>query len=190
MFTYLELRVALLDIRPPIWRRFLIRSTGSFESLHLAIQDSLGWENSHLWDFRKPGRRGEPIAGVPDPDHAAGWGPATPDASKVPLSSAFMTSAPPVKCQYNYDFGDCWEHMVTLRKVVILDESFERRLLAGKRACPPEDCGGVSGYYRLRQLLETDKDPFGDDPDDLREWMGDWDPETFDLASRKARFDR
>ena len=190
MPTYLELRVALQGIRPPIWRRFLIRSTGSFESLHHAIQDAFGWERCHLWEFREPGRRGDPIAGVPDSDGGFGWGPPTPDASKVRLSSYFMTSATPVKCHYTYDFGDSWEHLVTLRNVVTLDESFERRLLAGKRACPPEDCGGVSGYYRLWELLETGKDPYGDDPDELREWIGDWDPESFDLPSRKASFDR
>ena len=90
---------------------------------------------------------------------------------------------------YIYDFGDDWEHEVKLRRVVTDDASFKRRLLAGSRACPPEDCGSVPGYYRMVEFLETGEDPAGDDAVDLAEWLGNWKPDELDLAAVKRRFD-
>ena len=82
------------------------------------------------------------------------------------------------------------EHEVKLRRVVTDEARFKRRLLAGSRACPPEDCGSVPGYFRMVDFLETGEDPFGDDAIDLAEWLGSWSPDTFDLSAVKRAFDR
>jgi hypothetical protein len=53
------------------------------------------------------------------------------------------------------------------------------RCTAGKRACPPEDCGGPWSYD---EFLEAISDPKHDDHDDLLEWVGgEFDAEKFDL---------
>lgn len=93
------------------------------------------------------------------------------------------------KCWYLYDFGDSWEHEVKLRAKIDHADSFQRRLLAGERAGPMEDCGGVSGYERFAEFVQTGKDPYGEDAEELSEWVGDWRPEVFDLAAVKKKFD-
>jgi hypothetical protein len=103
-------------------------------------------------------------------------------------------------CIYWYDFGDDWIHLVELTQVVDLPETFRARLLAGERAFPPEDCGGLWGYERSCQLASMRDEEFRkleeEDPDmaeqieERREWLGDWHPEAFDLATLKKSFDR
>jgi hypothetical protein len=85
------------------------------------------------------------------------------------------------KTPYEYDFGDSWEHEVTLQGIVERPEKFGRMLLGGERAFPPEDCGGIAGYEECVG---------GKDPEGLRKWMGGWKPEEFDLQSTARHFDQ
>jgi len=49
---------------------------------------------------------------------------------------------------YEYDFGDSWEHEVLVEQVLPPDADFKHPVcLAGANASPPEDCGGIPGYY-------------------------------------------
>lgn len=187
MPKYYEFEVSLEDIQPRIWRRFLLPANATFAHLHAAIQDSFGWENCHLFEFRSPGPRGRALAGIPTDE---GFGPPTPDANRVKLDTYFTDQRAAARCQYVYDFGDDWAHDVKLMGLHSDKQSFRRRLLAGERSGPPEDCGGVPGYERLVHFVETGEDLSGDDPDDLRAWLGDWHPDTFDLPETQAAFDR
>ena len=187
MPKYYEFEVSLKILKPRIWRRFLLRQAATFAELHDAIQDAFGWEHCHLWDFREPGRRGETIGGVPMDD---GWGPETPDAKRIKLSRIFSEDSPGATCLYVYDFGDNWEHDVKMRKVVTDKARFKRRLLAGRRACPPEDCGGLAGYERMAVFATTGDDIWEDGGESLADWLGDWDPDRFDLEEEGAAFDR
>jgi pRiA4b ORF-3-like protein len=185
MPDYYEFEVSLRHITPRIWRRFLIRKTATFHDLHTAIQDACGWWNSHLFAFRTWGHKNEDIAGIPDDDSDE----PVPDAQKVKLGGVFGKSDVD-KCLYEYDFGDGWEHEVKLRKLVALPESFWRRLLDGRRAFPPEDCGGVWGYQRCVKILGAATAKVDDEAEELREWLCDWTPEAFDLQAVKRAFDR
>jgi hypothetical protein len=188
MQAYYEFEVSLSHIEPRIWRRFEIAVSASFAMLHKAIQDSLGWEDSHVWEFRRPGRG--VLAGVPDDNFGSFDTEEIPDAQEVKLSQYFKADGGLESCDYNYDFGDDWSHLVKLIQIVSRGERFGRRLLAGKRACPPEDCGGVHGYERLLEFAETGEDRNGGDPAGLAEWLGDWKPDVFDLHVVKAAFDQ
>jgi len=180
LHAYYEFEVSLLGAEPKIWRRFLLRATAAFSDLHQAIQAACGWENYHLFAFRD-GRR--TLAGVPDED---AFGESDPDASRVSLASFFGTNGEKAKrCTYEYDFGDGWEHAVALRGVAELPEAFARRLLAGARAFPREDCGGLPGYENCVRIATS-----GRGPKDLREWLGDWTPEAFDREEKRGTFDR
>lgn len=178
MPVYFEFEVSLCRIKPRIWRRFLISSACSFYNLHEAIQCAAGWGNAHLFEFRT-GSRGNSIAGLPDDD----FGKAAPDANRVGLN-AYFGKGKASECLYEYDFGDSWEHDVKLLQTVEMPDSFNLRLLDGQRAFPPEDCGGVGGYQRCIKVLKGARDP-----DNLREWLEDWQPEAFDLEAVKKRFD-
>ncbi len=185
MPAYLDLEVSLREVRPKVWRRFLIRSSGTFLDLHEAIQDACGWLNSHLFAFRTPDRR--TIAGLPYDD---GFSDPDPDVARVKLSS-FFGSVKSTRCVYEYDFGDSWEHDVVLMEATNLTEPFERRLTGGGRAFPPEDCGGVPGYEDcVRVAGGYTGETISGEADELRVWLGDWRPEAFDLPALRRRFDR
>jgi len=79
---------------------------------------------------------------------------------------------------------------VKLRQVLSDKSPFKRRLLAGERACPPEDCGGAPGYQRMVHYVETGDDIYDDDAVELGAWLGDWKPDAFDLEARRSTFDR
>jgi hypothetical protein len=185
MPDYYEFEVSLRNVKPRIWRRFLIRKTATFHDLHMSIQEACGWWNSHLFEFRAWGPENEGIAGIPDDEKDE---PA-PDAKKVKLA-AFYDESDADRCLYEYDFGDSWEHEVKLRKRVTLPESFKRRLLDGRRAFPPEDCGGVWGYQRCVKILDGSAAEAEEEVVELKEWLCDWTPEAFDLAATKRSFDR
>jgi hypothetical protein len=202
---YMDFRVVLDNISPPIWRRFLLAENSTFDDLHYAIQDSMGWQCSHLFEFH--GRKGrQPIAKPPfaEIDELDSFDEDVPATDKLKLSSYFFAKGD--RCRYEYDFGDGWEHRITLRGIVEFPERFERRLLGGARACPPEDCGGPWGYEtccRAAAMTLAEIRKFGadnaynaelaDDADELartKEWMGSWHPEAFALAAVKKTFDK
>lgn len=166
-----QFKITLEDIKPAIWRRIQVPENYTFWDLHVAIQDSMGWLDCHLHHFELGERD---FFGIPDDD-----GYCKPDWKKR-ISSYFFE--PKQKCLYEYDFGDSWRHKVTLEKILPLEPDFKYpRCIAGKRACPPEDCGGVWGYEDLLEIL---KDPDHDEHEERMEWIGDdFDPENFNLDS-------
>lgn len=188
MPRYYELDVSLQEIQPRIWRRLLLRSTATFAQLHQAIQESFGWQDYHLYEFRLPTHQGRVIAGIPDDEDLLER--PTPDARHVKLSSYFTGISVVEWCEYLYDFGDGWAHDVKLLGVHTDKETFKRKLLDGERAAPPEDCGGIPGYESMATFVETGRVQSGEDPDDVRAWLGDWHPDAFDLEKVRARFDR
>ncbi|RJO64282.1 MAG: plasmid pRiA4b ORF-3 family protein [Myxococcales bacterium] len=170
-----QIKLTLKSSKPPIWRRLLVPSTIRLSDFHMVIQTAMGWTNSHMSEFytvvkgwHKPG---------PDEDKPH-------DAREASLDQLLKT--PKDKCYYTYDFGDNWEHEILLEKVADADASWPGRpvCLKGVRACPPEDCGGVWGYY---ELLETVSDPKHPEHKEMKEWLGPFDPEAFDLETVNRR---
>jgi len=186
---YFEFEVSLCHVKPKIWRRFLLPADSTFQDLHMAIQDAGGWSNYHLFAFHHPESSDVLIAGIPSDEDLDVYGKRTPDARRIKLSS-FFGKGKETSCMYEYDFGDGWEHDVSLSREVSLPESFKRRLLGGERAFPHEDCGGYGGYQRCVEVVRTGQDPDGDDPEEFMEWLGGWEPDFFDLEATKAAFDR
>ena len=153
-----QFRITLEDIEPLIWRQIQVSSNYSFWDLHVAIQDSMGWLDCHLHEFKiwKADDEKAFRIGFPDPDGffevAAGW--------EVPISDYFTESGSTVR--YSYDFGDSWDHNVILEEILTKDPDLKYpRCIAGERACPPEDCGGVPGYYELLTALKSPRSKKG-----------------------------
>ena len=145
-----QYKVTLIGPEPAIWRRIQIAASSTFWDLHVAIQDSMGWLDYHLHAFRTSARQADRYIGMPDgandSDVVASWKTAVTDHFKVPGDA--MT--------YEYDFGDSWTHDIRLEAISIAEShSSYPRCLAGRGACPPEDCGGVAGYNRLIQRLQA-----------------------------------
>ncbi len=170
-----QIKVKLRDIRPPIWRRIQVHDNITLHKLHEILQVVMGWENYHLHEFESDGQRyGLPQDKFSDP---LDFYDKTINERKVKLSE--VIHAEKVKFLYTYDFGDNWEHELLVEKIIEAEKGKRYPIcVTGKRACPPEDCGGPWGYYDLLEALEHPDDP---ESRELLEWAGEFDPEEFDL---------
>lgn len=162
------LKITMEGLRPPIWRRIRIGSDATFEHLHHVIQTAFGWTNSHLHQFLTESR----IIGIADDEDAD----PRPENEKVTFLGDVLTK-PGDSIRYEYDFGDGWSHWVeTESHMARIPRASWVECTDGARACPPEDCGGESGYEDLLRAL---KNPKTDDDREMVEWAGDYDPEEF-----------
>lgn len=173
-----QLKVTLVDSQPPIWRRFWVPDCCTLSELHQTLQLVMGWQNAHLHEFEIGGDR----FGIPDPD---GFDNDIGDQSTVTLKDLALAAS--ATFRYTYDFGDGWLHQVLVEKVLSPSEAQGPypQCLKGKRACPPEDCGGIWGYEDILSRWDDAGDP---DIEELIDWLGgDFDPEAFDLAAINQR---
>lgn len=173
-----ELKVTLVHSRPPIWRRFQLESAATLQRMHLILQVVMGWTDSHLHGFRvpQPGRGGARRRYLP-----------VEDAAEESTRIADVFRRPKDRVIYDYDFGDSWEHELVLEAVVPRSATARYPIvLAGRGACPPEDVGGVPGYYHF---LEALKDPNHPNHEEMVEWGGeDFDPRRFDAQAVNRMF--
>ena len=172
-----QIKVTLKHSKPPIWRRIQVRGDTRLDKLHHILQTVMGWWDAHLHQFIVGGR-GHIYYGEPNPDFAD-WGMDMQDETKVRLYQ--LAAGEKFRFVYEYDFGDGWEHDLLVEKILPPEEGVAYpRCLKGKRACPPEDVGGVWGYG---YFLEAIHDPDHPEHEEFLEWIGgDFDPEAFDLA--------
>lgn len=172
MPKFLRLHIQLRHTE--VWRQITIPASWTFAALHRAIQEAFDWENSHLYQFR---RNGETLAA--SPYHESFDGTPIPDAESAKLSRCLKKSAD--QCEYEYDFGDSWVHDIEVEEISVGSDNGPW-LLDGEGTAPPEDCGGVPGYERLLEVFRTGKDPWGEDPEELIAWAGDWTPDSFERS--------
>ena len=173
--TY-QLKIALKGTKPPIWRRLRIASSVSLEELHSAIQVAMGWTDSHLHQFVV----GWDCYGTPDPD----WGDMEmKDERRYKLHQVMTKEKDSIV--YEYDFGDGWTHKVTLEKILPFNpEAILPQCVTGKGACPPEDVGGIWGYYNFLAAID---DPSHPEHQEFKEWIGDeFDPGSYDVEEANA----
>ena len=174
-----QFKITLKDLLPPIWRRIQVPGDYTFWDLHVAIQDAMGWLDYHLHTFEltnpETGQKEEigiadEVFGWEDHELHPGW--------QCKISGYFTHENK--KALYLYDFGDAWRHEIKLEKILPKDKQVQYPVcLSGKRACPPEDSGGIRGYGELLAiLLDGDHEQY----EEMLEWVGeDFDPEHFDI---------
>jgi hypothetical protein len=164
-----SVRIDLLDTDPPIWREVEVPISMTLKQLHTVIQAAMVWDNAHLWEFAVGRERISQSR-----------------AAKLPIEA--LLGPRKTKLLYTYDFGDCWEHQLTVAKPRSADPGVAYpRYLAGEGAAPPEDCGGIPGFYAQLDILA---DPDHPDHDDIKEWLGDYDPAVFDPEPIKEQLAR
>lgn len=173
-----QLRIALRNSHPPIWRRVLVPGNWTLGALHYVIQVAMGWTNSHLHQFIV----GDdyislyPIEGITS-QHSA----------RVTLAEVALR--PKQKFFYEYDFGDGWNHEILVEKITPPDRGVRYPIcVAGRRACPPEDCGGIYGYADLLTIIN---DPSHAEHENLSAWLQEmrpnFDPDAFDIDEVNRR---
>ncbi|TLK51936.1 plasmid pRiA4b ORF-3 family protein [Glutamicibacter sp. V16R2B1] len=169
--TVLQLKVTLRSAKPPIWRRVLVRPETRLDELHAIIQRSFAWDDSHLHSFSHGGRNGASYAPKP--------GGMDEDIDETTVTVGELLSEPKDKLDYIYDFGDNWEHVIELEKVLDDDGGTVPRCTGGRRMAPAEDSGGVWGWENIQAAVEDRKHP---EHDEYRQWLGLGEGEALDVA--------
>jgi hypothetical protein len=172
-----QLKVVLLGSAPPVWRRMQVSGDASLGWLHAVLQVAIGWTNSHLHQFKVGG------ACFSDTRHHFAE---FKDDDKILEERKFTLRQIAPREQdsfgYEYDFGDGWEHELTVEKILPDTALFSAaRCVDGARACPPEDCGGVGGYENLVKILKNRKHR---EHKSMKAWLGrPFDPAAFDVEN-------
>jgi Plasmid pRiA4b ORF-3-like protein/Domain of unknown function (DUF1841) len=166
-----QVKISLLGARPPIWRRLRLPATTTLGQLHDVIQTAFGWMDSHLHSFEAEGRNySRPDFGLDE------FGDPFADEAQARLGD--VVPAVGGRLRYTYDFGDGWEHDLVVEEILPPDSVPHAVCVAGRRAGPPEDCGGVWGYAELLDILA---DPGHPEHAERLDWLGyRYDPAAFD----------
>ncbi|PBB09594.1 hypothetical protein CKW39_00430 [Kocuria sp. WRN011] len=167
------LRVELLGIEPVIWRRIRVGQDARLPDLHTIVNAAMGWLDCHLHSFRVE----DNAPFLTNIDLIEGSDAGIHEGS-VRVSQVLCSVGD--ELMYDYDFGDGWEHRITLEEILPSIESTVPHVLDGARACPPEDCGGIPGYGELLRARQATS------PDEHQRMLLDWcppgwDPERFDV---------
>jgi hypothetical protein len=170
-----QLKITLRGSKPPIWRRVQVSGDITLYKLHQVIQVAMGWTDSHLHQFT--------AGGIDYGESAPEWGMEVKSERRAHLNQ--VAPAEKARFTYEYDFGDSWDHEILVEKIVPPEPGVHYpTCLTGKRACPPEDVGGIWGY---EGFLESLRDPKHPEHDEYLEWVGgEFDPEAFDCAGVNA----
>lgn len=174
-----QLRITLKHLQPAIWRCILVERHISLLRLNHMIQAAMGWKNQHRHEFIIK----DIHYGYPDPENFSPE--ALRDSAKTTVGDVLRRGD---AFLYIYDFGDAWEHDVAVEDIIAPKPDLQAPLcLAGARACPPEDCGGVSGYERMCAVLH---DPRYEEYAAIQRWLGvEFNTEKFapHIATRRMR---
>lgn len=172
--TTLTFHLHLIGTEPLVTRTFKVSAKTTMYELHHIIQVVMGWTNSHLYQFNV-GQ--EVIADTRLVDDELG--PVT-DVKGVMVTQVFSHMGNTIT--YEYDFGDGWMHHLELVEISThpIDEVLPQ-IIGGENACPPEDCGGTSGYKELKEILMNPKHP---EFKSSKIWVGStFDPMVCDLKT-------
>jgi hypothetical protein len=175
-----QLKITLRGAKPPIWRRVQVPSEFTLAQLHQVIQAAMGWYDGHLHEFDINGQAyGQPMTEIDFVDIK----------SENALCLNQFVPGEKYKFSYMYDMGDGWEHQILVEKVLPPAPDVRYPVcIKGKRACPPEDCGGIWGYADFLDAIQDAKHP---EHEEMLEWVGgEFDPEAFDLDHTNQRLQR
>lgn len=171
--TVFQFKVSLVGARPQIWRRIQVPGTASLADLHAIIQICMGWNDCHLHHFDID----DELYAVPSEEEH--WQEIRRhDERSVTLESLGARLQP--SFLYVYDMGDYWEHQIELeKKIPPTEDACRPKLVTGRRACPPEDCGGISSYLEQVKILKKPNHPAYEA---TQSWFGpDFRPDAFDF---------
>lgn len=155
MQEFIQLRISLNKSNPLIWRLILLHRDSTFFELHHIIQITMGWQNYHMYEFNLEGYR---IGQIFEDEKSHGYGSdSVLDAKTIKLKDVVTPKGDVIK--YEYDFGDGWEHSIVVEENNNAEQQCYPVCIDGQMACPPEDCGGIHGFYGYLDILNDKKHP-------------------------------
>jgi len=172
-----QFKITLKGIEPPIWRRIQTRDC-TLDKLHECLQTAMGWTNSHLHQFKIGGV----IHGDPQLLYDSREDEKPPvNSLRTKVSKIIPKGGKRFQFDYEYDFGDGWEHEILFEGVLPAEKGVRYpRCLEGERACPPEDVGGTYGYQDFVKELANPKHKRHKE---FLGWNGPFDSEKFDAQA-------
>ncbi len=173
-----QIKISLSGAPVPIWRRLVLSADIPLCVVHEIFQIAMGWWNFHLYDFEANSRHFGNLETADGDDRIE-------DDMKFTLQDLVAQSGD--SFVYVYDFGDGWRHQVVLEDVIYPEPKTEMVAccVVGRRACPPEDVGGIGGYAEFLDIIE---DPQNEERIERIEWAGgDFDPNSFDIRGVNLR---
>jgi hypothetical protein len=168
----IRIKISLDRTDPLIWRELLVTRDITFYKLHHSIQLAMGWTNSHLFEFKIEGYRiGEIFENMEELDDSH-----IINAKETTLISLVDKEGEHFK--YEYDFGDGWIHTIILEKYESIEPKQQLPFcVSGALKCPPEDCGGIPGFYDFLSVISNKRHP---EHRDTKAWAGGkFDPAEF-----------
>jgi hypothetical protein len=176
-----QFKITLKEVAPPIWRRIRVKDS-TLDKLHERIQTAMGWTNSHLHRFT--------INGITHGDPQLlydGWQDEVlpVDSLVTRISDILPADGTPFSFDYEYDFGDSWQHEILFEGCLRAEKGVRYPLcVEGERACPPEDVGGSYGY---QDFLEALADPDHEGHESALEWAGRFKADKFSAKTATRR---
>lgn len=168
-------RIELRDSNPLIWRQIEVPTSITLDVLHDVIQIAVGWRDCHPWEFKIDKQR----YGLPMDDD---WG-AAPRAEADGVYLCDVLKPRKTVVDYLYDFGDAWAHRLTVTDIRQGEPGASYpRYVGGEWAGPPEDCGGIPGFY---SMLDAKTDPEHPSHAEITQWFNDYDPKVINKALLK-----
>lgn len=173
--------MVIKNSKPPIWRRCIVPAGITFSQLAIILNEVMEWSGSHLFEFEfyhMEVRINEDV----DASWENGlW-------TKYDLMDASTTYIDPFMEReswftYTYDFGDNWQHRITIEKVLQDAENYPK-VIKYKGKGPVEDCGGLSSFYQYQKILEDENHP---EHEEISRWMWDWANTDYDMAAVNER---
>jgi hypothetical protein len=165
-----QLKIELAGLEPSIWRRVIIPADYTLNDLHAVVQVVLGWDNEHLHEFQ-----------IKRQKYSLDTYYGGLDECEAVLREVVK---PRSKFEYIYDLGDCWTHEIVV-EARIDHETTTPICVGGKRAGPPEGCGGPWGFANALELLSSGSE---DSTSEAMELLGEsFDPNAFDLNKANRR---
>jgi hypothetical protein len=177
-----QIKVTLKNIAPPVWRKILVESDTALYDLHKILQTTMGWSNAHLHQFvHRKKFYSNPVMEEEWIDDR--------QVDYTGVTIADLLKNEKQSMVYEYDFGDGWKHTIVIEKILPGIKGAKYPVcVAGKRNCPPEDCGGPLGYQDMLSILADQKH---EEYKELKEWLGGpYDPEAFDLNKINLRLSK
>ncbi len=184
--TY-RLKIQINGITPPVWRSVDVPAEIGLHDLHETIQRLFAWNDSHLHEFMT-GAHPSGIRYAPENPELDHWGEPPLNEKRVPLNT--LLTKPRDSLLYSYDFGDNWEHTLTLESILpAAGPGTLPQCVAGSGHAPQEDSFGPHGWMEKIAISQNPNDP---DHQDIRRWLGlrkgqHIDPAAFDRARVNTR---
>lgn len=168
-----EIKVTIKNSKPPIWRKIIIPAGINFMQLHNIIQAAFEWMNYHLYEFtfkEIPDKITNDAEAVEEAEFfqskegmefrkSMGTMPfefpgfeSVLFAKNVLIADYFEKTK---KFTYVYDFGDWWEHTIEIVSIIDNFEGDCPVVTKFKQPSPPDDCGGIDGYYEFLEQYNS-----------------------------------